>query len=64
MKETLLSVIEAWEELQATEFHCVNKRDNLTPYEIAEWDEARSKYKKALTNAIYELAVALKENNI
>ena len=57
--QTLDSVKEALDDLQATERHCVNTHRELTEYDLRERNNARERYKSALTQAIFKMSAEL-----
>lgn len=61
LKQTLTEVIDALDNLQAVESHCINLKHEWTEFENDEYTKARAKYNSALINAMYEISAALKD---
>ena len=60
IKSELKNVIKSLEDYHATEVHFINKRDDLTDYELSEWENAKNKYRSDLIQAIDLLVQELK----
>ena len=60
IENELNNVIKSSEDYHATEVHFMNKRNDLTEYELSEWEKARRKYQSDLIQAIDILVQELK----